>query len=352
MKRKMIVLASVFVLISLITSLFAGCSTSKSDDEILNFFMWSEYIPQSVVDEFAEETGIKVNMSYFSSNEEMLAKIQAGTKGAYDLTVASDYMVDIMIKQGDIIEPLDLSKIENSNNINPIYMSQSFDPENEYSIPYMGGAVLLAYNSSKINFVPESFEDLFRPELANDLVVLDDQRAVIGLVLKSLGYSMNETDSSKLEEAKDKLGDLIPNIKAFDSDNPKAKLASGEVSIGYCWSAEVALAMLDNSDIEVAFPKEGTYLFLDNFVIPKDAKNAEAAYKFIEYCLRPEVSAAITEEYPYMNPNKAAQSLLPESYIDNPASNLPDEVFEKGEYILDVGEDTRTYDEIWTAVKG
>jgi spermidine/putrescine transport system permease protein len=325
----------------------AGASPAAAAGGELNVFVWTEYMPDSVFQKFTEETGVKVNVSTYSSNEDMLSKVKASNKGIYDIVVPSDYMVKMMIAEGLLAE-LDKAKIPNIKNIGPQYLNQSYDPDNKHSVPYMGGVATLCVNTDRVKEDITSFEQIFDPKYANSIVALDDFRAVIGLTAKTLGYGMSETDAGKLKEIGEKLMKLKPNIKALDSDSPKTLMISGETTIGYMWNAEAALAIAENPKIKIVFPKEGAYLFLDNLCVLDGAKNKENAEKFIDFILRPDVSKLVSDEFPYLNPNAEAVKLLGDAYINNPASNIPQEVFEKGEYIQDVGSAVDTYSTLWT----
>jgi spermidine/putrescine-binding protein len=194
-----------------------------------------------------------------------------------------------------------------------------------------------------------SYAQLFDPKYAGSIVALDDFRAVIGMTAKSLGYSLNTTNDAELAQVELMLEKLKPNIKLFDSDSPKDAMIRGETSIGFMWSAEIAICIEESDVFEAVFPIEGSYLFLDSLAILKGAKNPEAANKFLNFVLKPETSKLITDEFPYTNPNKAALPLLPESYTSNPASNIDPNVFATGEYVQDLlGADLEKYDILWT----
>ncbi|MDR2108752.1 MAG: spermidine/putrescine ABC transporter substrate-binding protein [Coriobacteriales bacterium] len=313
----------------------------------LNVFIWAEYLPDSVVTKFTEETGIKVNVSNYSSNEDLLAKVQSSNEGIYDVVVPSDYMVKMMAEEG-LLEELDKDSLPNLSNLDTSFLDPSFDPGNTYSLPYMGGVAMIVYNKNVVTEPITGYEQLFDPQYANSIVALDDFRAVIGMTAKSLGYSLNTTDDAELAQVATRLEELKPNVRLLDSDSPKSAMLSGETSIGYMWNAEVAICQEEDDSFEAVFPSEGCYLFLDNLSVLKGAKNRENALKFINFILEPEVSKMISEEFPYLNPNKAAVALLPDSYRDNPVSNVPAEVIAKGEYVQDLGADVVKYDELWT----
>ncbi|MBE3596406.1 MAG: spermidine/putrescine ABC transporter substrate-binding protein [Hydrogenibacillus sp.] len=338
--------------------LLAGCgakgSAGQTDNDNglegeLNLFIWSEYMPNDVLARFEREYGVKVNRSEYSSNEEAMAKISAAG-GVYDLAVLSDYMVDVMIKQ-KMLDPVDLDKIPNFKNIGEDYKNQPFDPGNRYSVPYMWGSTLIAVDQSKVKDAVTSYADLWRPEFRNSLVVLDDAREVIGMVLQKMGYAKNETDPSILEQAKEELQKLMPNIKAFDSDSPKTLLINGEAVAGFIWNGEIPLAQQGNPNIVPVFPQEGIGLWMDSFVIPQKAPHPKAAHAFINYVLDPKVSAEISKAFPYSNPNEAAHQYMDPALLNNPAVYPPKDVVKKGQYIRDIGEATKLYDRIWSEVK-
>lgn len=315
----------------------------------LNVFNWSEYLPKSVIEKFEQEYGVKVNYSTYSSNEEMLAKLSVNSS-SYDISVSSDYMADLMRKQG-LIEEIDFNNVPNIKNIGAEYLHKSFDPEAKYTVPYMWGNVVIAVNTEKVKFPIESYQDLWRPELKGSLVVLDDSRTLIGIANKLQGKSMNETDPAVLEKTKQMLIDLIPNIKAFDSDSPKTLLASGEVSAGVVWGAEASLARKENPAIKTVLPKEGMQLWQDNFVIPKGSPHKKTAEAFINFILRPEISAEISKEFPYANPNKAALPLIDPAILNDPAVYPPKEELAKGENLTDLGDAAKDFDRIWSEIK-
>lgn len=347
-KRILAVVLSAMLVVSMFT--FTGCGKS-GENGTLNLFIWTEYVPESVIKDFEKEYGIKVNVTTFSSNEDMLAKVKSESAGTYDIVQPSDYMVEQMIAQ-DMLAKLDKDKLTNLDNIGEAYLNPSYDPGNVYSVPYQGGVAAIAVNTSMIDMEIDSYDDLFDPALKGKLVVLDDFRAVIGMTARSMGYSMNETDTDKLSEIQEKLLTLKDNVAKYDSDSPKSVLISEDCAAGMIWSAEIALAMEENEDIEIVFPKEGPYVFMDNWAITKDAPNYDNAMKFINYMLSSEVSQKVSEEFPYLNPNKVAVEAMGEDFSGNPAKNPPADVIASGEYVSNLDTDTLAiYDEMWTKLK-
>ncbi len=310
-----------------------------------------------MLDNFSKETGIKINYDTYSSNEELLAKLQAGASG-YDVIIPSDYIVTVMINQG-MLEPLDLGKITNFKNINPEFQNPDFDPGNKYSVPYQWGTTGLLYNPSTVPFAPTRWADLWDPAFANRLVALDDEREIIGLVLQVLGYSKNTTDPAQLDEAQKKLAELMPNIRLFDSDSPESAILSSEAWAGVVWNGNASLGYAEDPNLVYICPEEGCGIWFDNLSIPKGAPHKDAALKFINYVLSPEASVLITKEFPYSNPNVAALDYMktsdPELYNNYMAfagTNPPQDFLKKATPIIDVGEATTLYDRIWTEIKG
>jgi len=326
-------------------TLSSGCSTTPKKE--LNLFIWTEYISDSVISDFEKEFNCKVNMTTYSSNEDLLSKVKGSNEGIYDVVVPSDYMVKMMTDEG-LLQKLDQTKLTNLSNMNSTYMNQYYDKGNQYSIPYLGGAVVICVNTKKVTDNITSFSQLLDPKYKDSLVLLDDFRMVIGETARSLGYSMNTTDDTELAATAEKLKLLKPNIKLLDSDSPKTSMLNGETSIGYIWSAEGAICTQESSDFKLIYPSEGTYLFLDNMCILKGAKNPELANEFINFIMRPAEEKKILEAYPYASPNAAAVALMPDTYKNSIGSNIPSDVIANGQYCMDIGTNVDKYDALWT----
>lgn len=351
MKRKRIVCVALSLMLVLSLAGFTGCGKKSASNGELNIFTWTEYVPESVIEDFEKEYGIKVNWTTFSTNEDMLAKVKTESAGTYDIVQPSDYMVEQMISQ-DMLMELDKDVITNIENIDSAYINPSYDPGNKYSVPYQGGVAAIAVNTDKVSKEITSYDDLFSEDLKGSIVALDDYRAVIGMTARSMGYSMNETDTDKLAKIEEKLLKLKDNVKVYDSDSPKNSLISGDCTVGYCWAAEIALAQEENPAIKIVFPKEGPYVFMDNWAVLKTAKNSENAMKFINYMLDSETSQKVSEEFPYLNPNAKAVDALGDEYKSNEAKNPPADVIASGEYVSNLDTDTLAiYDAMWTKLK-
>lgn len=321
--------------------LLCGCNRESNKNEV-NVLNWSSYIPYEIINDFENETGIKVNYGTYSSNEELLAKISSSKEGTYDLIFPSDYMVELMISK-NMLDKLDKSKIENYNNINPLFLNQEFDKENEYSVPFLAATSVIAVNRNRIKDNITSYNDLLKDKYKNNIVVLDDQRIVIGMALQANGYDMNETNNYKLDVAKKWLRNLNKNyVKAFDSDSPKTFLITNEVDVGIIWNAEAVIAQDYNDRIEIIYPSDGFAISLDNYVLVKGAKNKDNAYKFIDYILRDDVNKKITDEYPYINTTKNNLNIDYGELIN---------ILNNGSYVKNIGSNISLYDKVWAQIK-
>lgn len=334
-------------LIILFVILCTGCNNNQEQLNILN---WSSYIPDSVIRNFEKETGIKVNYSTYSSNEELLAKVSNAKEGTYDLIFPSDYMIEIMKNRG-LLEKLDKSKLKNINNLNSNYLNLDYDLNNEYSLPFIAASTVISVNKEKIKDEIVSYNDLLNSDYKDEIVLIDDQRIIIGMALLANGFDMNSINKDELEIAEDWLLKLKPNLKAYDSDSPKNFLIFEEASIAVLWNAEGAIAKEENDNIENIFPKEGFALSIDNFAILKNSNNQDEAYKFIDYILRPEIMKEIINSYPYKNVNKETDKMLDDNYLNNNAANISDETLKNGIFVKNIGENIKLYDRIWANIK-
>ncbi|SDC32317.1 spermidine/putrescine transport system substrate-binding protein [Terribacillus halophilus] len=334
--KQLMRLAVVIIAVSailLVTISRLNVSQGYSGGNTLTVYNWGDYIDPAVIDAFEKETGITVIYETFDSNEAMMTKIQQGGT-SYDVAVPSEYTIEKM-QEEDLLLPLDHSKLPNLKNIDSRFMDLPFDPGNEYSVPYFWGTVGIVYNSKQLDGMTfDSWADLWDPSLENKIVLIDGAREIMGMGLNSLYYSLNDTDPDHLQEAYDKLVSLKPNVRALLGDENKLLMASGEVSIGITWSGDASEIMSENEDLDYVVPEEGSNLWFDNMVIPKTAKNVDAAHKFINFMLDPKIAAQNTEYVSYSTPNKEALQYMPEEMVNDerfyPSPELTDrlEVYE------------------------
>lgn len=291
----------------------------KSGDvaDKLVIYNWGDYIDPKLLTKFTKETGIKVQYETFDSNEAMYTKInQGGT--TYDIAVPSDYTIDKMIKENLLIK-LDKSKIKGLNHIGKEFMGKSFDPKNDYSIPYFWGTVGIIYNKKQLKDYPKHWNDLWKKEYKNSIMMVDGAREVLGIGLNSLGYSLNAKNMTQLYQAEKKLNALTPNIKALVGDELKGYMIQGDAPIGVTFSGEASEILSENEDLVYVVPTEGSNLWFDNMVLPKTAKHLNEAYRFINFMLKPENAAQNAEYIGYATPNDAAKALLPKEIKDDKA---------------------------------
>ncbi|WP_366248009.1 ABC transporter substrate-binding protein [Terribacillus aidingensis] len=352
--KQLIRLAVVIVAVSailLVTISRLNASQGYSGGNTLTVYNWGDYIDPEVIDDFEKETGITVVYETFDSNEAMMTKIQQGGT-SYDVAVPSEYTIEKM-KEEDLLLPIDHSKIPNLKNIDPRFMDLTFDPGNEYSVPYFWGTVGIVYNTKQIEGIDfNSWEDLWDPALKNKIVLIDGAREIMGMGLNSLHYSLNDTDPEHLQEAYDKLVSLKPNVRALLGDENKLLMASGEVSIGITWSGDASEIMAENEDLDYVVPEEGSNLWFDNMVIPKTAKNIDAAHEFINFMLDPKIAAQNTEYVSYSTPNKEALQYMPEEMVNDERFYPPTELTDRLEVYENLGkENLAKYNELFLKFK-
>ena len=339
------------LLLAVILGLALGSTSCQQAPQELHIYTWDEYIDPEIYKLFEKEFGVKVIEDNYGSNEELLAKLQAGATG-YDIIVPSDYMVAIMIKQGLLAE-LDFKSIPNFKHIYERFKDPPYDPGNKYSVPYLWGTTGIGYNKKEVDPPPTSWADLFEParleKYKNRVSMLDDPREAIGAALKYLGHSFNTPDPDKLEQAKLALLTQKPYLAKYDSEAFEDSLAAGETVIAHGWSGEIAIAKTQNPDIEYVLPQEGVVIWTDNLAIPKTSKNKELAERFINFLLKPEISAMISNFTYYASPNETAQLFIKPQILNGPSYYLPEGV--NLEWIEDIGEATKLYDRIWTEIK-
>jgi spermidine/putrescine-binding protein len=314
--------------------------------EQLNLFAWSEYVPQKVIDGFTKETGIKVNYETYASGEEMLSKLLAGG-AAYDLVQPPDYIAESMIKN-KLLRPLDATKLKNLKNLAPEFTKLPHDPEAKFTVPYMTGTVGIVVNTDKVKTPVRGFRDLFSARFKNRIVVVNDNRELVSWALVTLGLDQNAITPANLAKAKPLVAEWIKLVKVFDSDSPKTPLLNGDVDLGVVWSGEAAKLINENKKFTYVLPAEGYHPFVDVLAMPTTGKNPAAAHRFIDYILRPEVSALISEEFPYTNPNAAARKLLSAEQLANPASYPK---VEKMNTFRDIGKAAADIDKLVTDLK-
>lgn len=326
-------------------SLLSGCGGEKEENnKELVLYTWEGLFPHEVLDDFEKEKGIRIINSNFDSNETMLEKVQQSDGKDYDVVIGDDYIIEQVVKNG-LAKELDKSKLSNYGNINPLYQGQFYDPDNKYTIPHGAGIPLIVYDPEQVDFEITGYEDLWNSKLEDKIATIASYRAVEGMVLLTMGKSMNEEDPTVIKEAGEKLVSLAPNIRMIQDTNTQNALLNGEASVAILYTSQVIAALQENPDLKVVYPKEGLGFGIMNFFIPKNAPDTEEAYEFLNYILEPEVAAKCFDFVGYYCTNKAADDLV------NPDLVVPDSVT-KGEIIQNVStEAEEVYNQNWTEFK-
>ena len=343
--------------ISAITLLsLTGCGSSSSTVENgkVIVYNWGEYLDPEVLDLFEEETGIEVIYDEFETNEIMYPKVEAGA-AKYDVICPSDYMIQKMI-ENDLLAELNFDNLPNAKaNIGAQYWEQSkeFDPENKYSVPYCWGTVGILYNKIMVTEPIDSWSVLWDEQYKDNILMQDSVRDAFMVSLKLNGYSMNSTDAGELEIAKNALIEQKPLVQAYVVDQVRDKMIGNEAAIGVIYSGEAIYTQRENPDLEYVIPKEGTNVWIDSWVVTKNAPNRENAEKFIDFMCRPDIALMNFEYITYSTPNDAARELIKEEDIKNSPIAFPDlSQYSNLETFQYLGEDAdQMYNDLWKEVK-
>ena len=330
---------------------FAGAKDAGSEKLIV--YNWGDYVDPKTIELFEEETGISVTYEEYETNESMYPKILSGAI-AYDVVCPSDYMIQRMI-ENDLLAKLNLDNIPNIKNMDSIYMEQSrsFDPDNAYSVPYCVGTVGILYNKTMVHEPVDSWDILWDSKYADSILMQDSVRDAFAVALKRRGYSLNSSKVDQLIQAKDDLIAQKPLVQAYVVDQVRDKMIGNEAALGVIYSGEAGYTKRENPNLEYVIPKEGSNVWIDSWVIPKNAKNKENAEKFINFMCRPDIALMNFEYLTYATPNKAARSLIKDEETRNSKILFPNaEDLTNCETFQFLGDDVDSYyNELWNKVK-
>lgn len=319
--------------------------------EIVNIYNWSEYLPADVINQFEKETGIKINYSTYGSNETMYAKLKSAPNAGYDIVVPSTYFIDRMRRQS-MLQKIDKTKLPNFKNLNPELLNKSFDPHNDYSIPYLWGATAIVVNDK---YYPKGsitgWTDFWHNDLKNQLLLLDDTREVFAIALFLLGYSVNDTNPNHIKAAYEKLEQLLSNVKLFNDEAVRNIYIDEDATIGMGWAGDIFLAHQENPHVQCVYPKEGFIISMDNIVLVKNAPHIENAYKFINFILRPDIAKRISLNAGYATPNLAAYKMMPKDILNNPIIYPDQNTLHRGQFQEDVGDAAAIYEKYMELLK-
>lgn len=317
----------------------------------LSIYHWFEYIPQELLDKFSKEFDVEVTMDTYDSNESLLAALKAGALGDYDVAVPGDYMVKILNQEG-MLDTIGQNELGNRGNILPQWVDVDFDPGRKHSIPYQWGSTGFSVNRNIYQGDINTTAMIFDPpdELKGKINVLDTSGETLTLASIHLGIPQCTQDRDQLK----KLDALVQGAKqhwaSFNSDGAKDVLVSGDAAVGMIWNGFGAKAREEGAPIEYAFPKEGYIVWMDNVVLLKDAPNRANAIKFMDFLLRPENAAAVTNYARYTAGVKGVEAHLDPALAKSPEQNPPSG--QKGFFVEACDAETQPlYDRIWTRLK-
>lgn len=327
---------------------------SSSGKNVVNVYNWTEYISDDVLKAFTKETGIDVVYSTFDSNEAMYAKLKLmGNSGNYDVIFPGTDFVDKMRKE-NMLEVINHNKLSNFKHLNKSFLDVEFDPENKFSVPYLWGSSGIGVNTKRIDLSSiTSWDDLWLPEYKGRVMLMNDLRDVFALGLLTLDLPVATQDPKHIKAAYEKLTKMMPNVRTFNSDAPRMPFLEGETYLGMVWNGEVIMAQDQGMpELDFVYPKEGAIMWMDNMSIPKNAKNLENAYAFIDFLLRPDNSAIISEEIGYGSPSDAAKALMPPEMANNKIIYPPEDLLGHALFRQDVSDKTMAlYQQYWDRLK-
>ena len=349
MKRLFMIVLAAGIMVT-----FSGCGSGSREKDVVIVYNWGEYVDPDTLAMFEEETGIEVIYDEFETNETMYPKIESGAAG-YDVVCPSDYMINKMI-QNDLLMELDFGNLPNAKaNIGSQYWEQArgFDPENKYSVPYCFGTVGILYNKTMIDEPITSWAQLWDEKYSDDILMQDSVRDAFMVAEKLYGYSMNTLDPDELQTVKDALIAQKPIVQAYVIDQVRDKMIGNEAAIGVIYSGEAIYTQYENPDLEYVIPKEGTNVWIDSWVILKNAPHKENAEKFIDFMCRADIALKNFEYITYSTPNVAAWELIEDEEIKNSPIAFPDlSLYPNLETYVYLGEEGDSlYNELWKEVK-
>lgn len=342
-----------FVLMGMV---LAGCGRNDgARPQQVSVYMYSEYIDPQILKDFEKQTGVKVRLDVYENSEEMLAKLQQGGGASqYDVIVVSDAHVPALIQLG-LVRPLEMEKVPNVSHVDGKFRNPPFDPGNKYSLPYQWGTVGLMYAKDKVGSAELSWAMVFDPaRQPGKFILMDSMRDMLGIALKYQGKSMNSRNPQEVKAA----GELVlrakrsANFLGFEGGvGGKNRVLAGDAVAAICYNGDAIRGVAENDKVAFAVPKEGGIIWVDVMLVTARGPNSEGAHQFINYILEPKVGAQLSNFNRYPTPNQGSMPFIRDEDRQNVAIYPGDEVVQKLEYLRDLDQDTRLYDEIWTTVK-
>ncbi|KAF8818668.1 ABC transporter substrate-binding protein [Rickettsia endosymbiont of Cardiosporidium cionae] len=322
----------------------------------LNLFIWSEYIPNRIIKQFTEETGIKVNISTYEDNDSLYTKVKLlandlnNSNNGYDIIIPSGYMINKMRKDNLLLK-INYNKISNIKHLDQRLLNKAFDPNNLYSVPYLWGSTSICYNSKYIKTKVDNWENLFEPQYKNQLLLVDDMIEILHIISLKLGNNKSKINKNNIDQVYNELVKLLPNIRVFDSSSVKSLFINEEIKIGIVNNGDAYIASKFNPNIKYIYPKDSALFWVDNLAIPINAAHIDEAYQFIDFIHKPEIAKYICESLGFSSPNKTAFLLLDKKIQTNHIIYPEDKIHNIAEFQGDIGDDILLYEKYWEKLK-
>lgn len=334
----------------------AGCgssgtssSSSSGGAKELHIYAWSGEIPAQIVTDFQTQTGIKVTVDTFDSNETMVAKLQTGASG-YDIVEPSQYAVQELAKL-NLIQPLDKSKLTGFSNLMPSFQDVKYDPGDKYSIPYVWGTTGLAYNDKYVKGTIDSWKVLWDPAYKGHILMLDNMLSAYIAAFQVNGYDFNSKDPAQIAVASKSLMQQKPLLMGYNSTNFAQLLSQGQAWVAEAWNSNITPVAATNKHIHYILPKEGGSFWTDGFTITKTAKNVDSAYAWLNYILTPQVAAKVSNVSKAAVTNQAALQYVDANIRTDPTVYTPQDQLANAGVFLDPSAQTTLLQGAWTKLR-
>ncbi len=332
----------------LLCGLVSACSSGSKPT--LKVYNWGDYIDEAVLDMFEEEYGVEVVYDTYDTNEAMYTNlVSKGDAAGYDVVIPSDYMISKMINEG-MLAKIDVSAMENYSLIEDRFKNLGYDPNNEYSVPYMWGTLGILYNTTLVDGPVESWSVLFDENYSGRLFMMDSVRDSIGVALDYLGYSMNSTNDAELAEAEALLKEQKPLVLDYTGDEVKDKMIGGEAALAVVYAGDAITCINENSDLKFAVPVEGSNLFFDAMCVLETSENKELAEQFIDFMCRTDIAEMNRAYINYSSPQTEVVDALPDEIKNDGVQYPASEQIADSEVFVDLGEYVEVYNEIWNRI--
>ncbi|MFA6004464.1 MAG: spermidine/putrescine ABC transporter substrate-binding protein [Elusimicrobiota bacterium] len=332
-----------------LSSALSACA-QREKERVVNFFNWSAYISKDSLPAFTRDTGIKVNYDVFADEEEMFAKLRSGALG-YDLIVATDYLLP-RLRAANLLAPVPMAELQNLRNVDRQFLNPPYDPEQQFSVPYLWGTTGIGFNKKLVSKAPTSWKDLWEERYKGRITMLDNARDCISTALLMQGYPETTTDEGHFNAVRDLLLKQKPLLKQYTSSTYIDSLVSGEVALAMAWSGDVLQAIKENPQLDYVIPKEGSYRYVDSMCLMRAGQHQPDAVRLIDYLLRPEIAADIANTVRYASPNAAAKAKIEPALLKDQRVYPPPAVMRKLAFHAPLdSESYNIWNQTWSDIK-